>query len=132
MSFQTASYPGTGQRNTDAYHYSQAVRVGNIIRTSGQGGWKEDGSIITSMSEQIALAFDNALLAIKQLHPNASWKDVYAVRTYHIDMDATFDIVVEVMKSKMVDHKPIWTCVQIGKLGIEGMGIEVEIEAVVT
>lgn len=46
-------------------------------------------------------------------------------------MDSTFNIVVETMKKLMPDHKPIWTCVQIGKLGIEGMAIEVVIEAAV-
>lgn len=44
-------------------------------------------------------------------------------------MDATFEIVVETMRRLMPDHKPIWTCVQIGKLGIEGMVIEVVIRA---
>ncbi len=47
-------------------------------------------------------------------------------------MDATFDTVVSTLKRLMPDHKPIWTCVQIVKLGLEGMAIEVEIEAMVT
>ena len=56
---------------------------------------------------------------------------MYAVRSYHIDLLGTFDIVVETLKKLMPDHRPIWTCVQIGQLGLEGMKIEVEIEAAV-
>lgn len=48
-----------------------------------------------------------------------------------MDLEKTFPIVVETLKKLMPDHRPIWTCVEIGKLGLEGMKIEVEIEAAV-
>lgn len=54
---------------------------------------------------------------------------MYSVQTFHLDLDATFGIVVETMRRLMPEHKPIWTCVQIGKLGIEGMVVEVVVKA---
>jgi len=58
-----------------------------------------------------------------------AWKNVYAVRSYHTTIDETADLVVLKFKSNRPDHKPIWTCVEVSKLGIEGMVIEIEVEA---
>ena len=32
--------PGYGERQLRTFHYSQAVKIGNRVETSGQGGWK--------------------------------------------------------------------------------------------
>lgn len=48
------------------------------------------------------------------------------MQTFHIDLDEAFPVVVETMKRLIPDHKPIWTCVQIGKLGMDG---EIEVGA---
>lgn len=74
MSFQLATYPGTGASNTENYHYSQAVKVGNIIKTSGQGGWDDKGAIDKDVRRQIEKAFENAMTAVKQLDKSVTWK----------------------------------------------------------
>ena len=38
---------------------------------------------------------------------------------------------IEGWRRVMPDHRPVWTCVEITKLGIEGMQIEIEVEALV-
>jgi len=131
MSFTTATYPGTGARNTEAFHYSQAVKVGSIIKTSGQGGWDTEGNIVADTTAQIAKAMENVLTALQAVDASVTWRNVYSIKSYHTDLDATFDVMVEQMRTVMPDHKPIWTCVQIGKLGIEGMAIEIAVEAAV-
>lgn len=76
MSFQLKSYPGTGKAN-EKFHYSQAVKVGNIIRTSGQGGWDDEneGKIDEKNSKnQVPIAFKNAMRALKEIDPNVTWK----------------------------------------------------------
>lgn len=124
------NYPGT-ESNSQSFHYSQAVRCGNIIKTSGQGGWDAEGNILSDPTAQVSRAFHNVLQALKAVDPHASWKNVYAIRTYHTNMLETFDYVTQNFKKLMPDHRPIWTCVEIGKLGIDGMVIEIEVEAVV-
>lgn len=121
------NYPGT-EANSESFHYSQAVRIGNTIRTSGQGGWDENGHITPDVEKQVALVFDNIEKALKQVDPRLSWKDVYAVRSYHINVEGTFDMVTSNFK-RVLPHRPIWTCVEIAKLGIEGMVVEIEVEA---
>ena len=34
--------PGYGERQLRMFHYSRAVRIGNRLETSGQGGWNDN------------------------------------------------------------------------------------------
>jgi enamine deaminase RidA (YjgF/YER057c/UK114 family) len=112
-------------------HYSQAVILpGGTIKTSGQGGWDSNGSVAASASEQVDLAFKNVDKALQAVDSRLSWKNVYAVRSYHINIDETAELVIAKFKSEMGDRRPIWTCVEVSKLGIEGMVVEIEVEAV--
>ncbi|KAK2025934.1 endoribonuclease L-PSP [Colletotrichum zoysiae] len=127
-SAQFFNYPGT-EANAEQYHYSQAVKLGNIVRTSGQGGWDEKGDIPSDVEKQIGLAFDNALKALKAVDSELSFDDIYSVRSYHTDMDASFGIMTAQFKKLFPNHRPIWTCVQIGKLALGDMKVEIEVEA---
>ncbi|KAL4749615.1 hypothetical protein BDW72DRAFT_194646 [Aspergillus terricola var. indicus] len=126
--FTFYNYAGT-KANSESFHYSQAVKVGNIVKTSGQGGWTQDGSIPSDLERQVALVFENVENALRAVDARLSWQDVYAVRSYHIDVSKTFDVVTANFKRVLPNHRPVWTCVEIGKLGIEGMEIEIEVEA---
>ncbi|KZL76622.1 endoribonuclease l-psp [Colletotrichum incanum] len=127
-SAQFFNYPGT-ETNAEQYHYSQAVKLGNVVRTSGQGGWDEKGNITSDLENQIGVAFDNVLKALKAVDSRLSFNDIYAIRSYHIDMDTSFDVMTAQFKKLFLKHRPIWTCVQIDKLGLEGMQVEIEVEA---
>ncbi|KAK1595547.1 endoribonuclease L-PSP [Colletotrichum navitas] len=127
-SAQFFNYPGT-EINAEQYHYSQAVKLGNIVRTSGQGGWDEKGGITSDIEKQIELAFDNILKSLKAVDSDLSLDNIYAIRSYHTDMDASFNIMTAQFKKLFPNHRPIWTCVQIGKLALEDMKVEIEAEA---
>ena len=122
------NYPGT-ESKSEAFHYSQVVKVGNIVKTSGQGGWSDDGTMASTPSKQVELAFENANKALQAADKRLSWNNVYAVRPYHINIDETADMVIENFRRVMPNHRPVFTCVQISKLGIEGMLVEIELEA---
>ncbi|KAJ5678573.1 YjgF/Yer057p/UK114 family [Penicillium maclennaniae] len=122
------NYPGT-ETNSESFHYSQATRIGNTVKTSGQGGWDENGSITLDVEKQVAVAFANVEKALRNVDTRLSWENVYAVRSYHINMEETFEIVTSNFKKLLPNHRPIWTCVEIRKLGIEGMVVEIEVEA---
>lgn len=51
--------PGYGTRLHDALHYSQAMRIGDRVEISGQGGWNDDLVIPESIEEEIEQAFKN-------------------------------------------------------------------------
>ena len=124
------NYQGTQQKSDD-FHYSQAVKVGNIVKTSGQGGWTESGSMPEDPAKQVELAFANVALALRSVEPSLGWNNVFAVRTYHTSIDETVDFVIEKFKEVMPGHRPVFTCVEIGKLGIPGMKVEMEVEAII-
>lgn len=126
---QYANYPGT-ESNSESFHYSQAVKIGNVIKASGQGGWDIHGNIHSDINAQVAAVFGNVESALRSIDSRLSWQNVYAVRSYHINVAETFDIVTSNFKRIIPGHRPIWTCVEIGKLGIEGMQVEIEVEAV--
>ncbi|KAF5234306.1 hypothetical protein FAUST_7691 [Fusarium austroamericanum] len=127
---QFFDYPGT-EANGQAFHYSQVVRIGNVLRTSGQGGWDAQGNIIADPQTQVKQAFQNVLTALRTAHPTAEWSNVVSVRTYHTNVEATFDFTTSAFKELDKHLRPVWTCVEIAKLGLEGMVFEIEVEAVI-
>ncbi|CAJ2500216.1 Uu.00g030690.m01.CDS01 [Anthostomella pinea] len=124
------NYEGT-ESKSEAFHYSQVVKVGNVVKTSGQGGWDTEGNIPKDRSRQVELAFENVVKALQSAHPGLSWENVYAVRSYHINIDESADMVIANFRRVMPNHRPVFTCVEISKLGVEGMIVEIEVEALV-
>ncbi|VUC36378.1 unnamed protein product [Clonostachys rosea] len=123
------NYEGVGATNNRLYSYSQSVRVGNVVKCSGQGGWDKDGNIDeTDLQKQIDLAFQNVEKNLKDSGLRG-WPDVYAVRSYHISLSGSFDLMVEQFRKWMPGHQPTWTCVGVTELGIPGMIVEIEVEA---
>ncbi|OBT56105.1 hypothetical protein VE04_04149 [Pseudogymnoascus sp. 24MN13] len=123
------NYPGIGAKNSEAFHYSQAVKVGNIVKCSGQGGWDAEGTIETDPELQIRQAMENVVKALRTVDGRLGWENVYAVKSYHVDIEDTFDMMTTEFKRLSRTLRPVWTCVEVGKLGIPGMLVEVEVEA---
>ncbi|EPY53030.1 endoribonuclease L-PSP [Schizosaccharomyces cryophilus OY26] len=120
---------GAGQKNNDLYHYSQAVVIGDIVKCSGQGGWDPSGEIDGDDIEgQVALVFQNVDRVLQTVGMRG-WEDVYSVRSYHVDMDSSFNLCVENLKKRIPNHKPLWTAIGVTKLAIPKMKIEIEVEA---
>ncbi|KAH8803338.1 hypothetical protein F5884DRAFT_805199 [Xylogone sp. PMI_703] len=61
------NYPSAGQHNSDSYHYSQTVRIGQVIKVSGQGRWNEHGKLAKGdAKKQVQYAFDNPIKKLKK------------------------------------------------------------------
>ncbi|KXJ86096.1 endoribonuclease L-PSP [Microdochium bolleyi] len=125
---QFFNYPGT-ESNAQLYHYSQALRVGNTLRTSGQGGWDASGALAADPKAQIDQALQNVLAALRAAEPAATWRNVVSVRSYHTDLATTFEMMPAAFKALDPDHRPLWTCVEIRRLALEEMTVEIEVEA---
>jgi enamine deaminase RidA (YjgF/YER057c/UK114 family) len=52
-------YPGYGEYMLNKLHYSQAVKIGDRVETSGQGGWDNNLQILESLADEIVQAFRN-------------------------------------------------------------------------
>ena len=58
--------------------------------------------------------------------------DFFILRTYHTSPDETVDFVIEKFKKLMSGHRSVFTSIEIDKLGIPGMKLEIEVQAVAT
>ena len=121
----------SAESKSKAFHYSQAVKVGNIVRISGQGGWDAEGNMASTASKQVELALENIEKALQSVDKSLLWSNVYAIRSYHTNFDESADLCIDGWRRVMPNHRPVWTCVEITKLGIEGMQVEIEVEALV-
>ncbi|WVF68534.1 hypothetical protein IAT40_003302 [Kwoniella sp. CBS 6097] len=129
---QYFTYKGLGEWAAEHLGYSQAVRVGDILYLSGQGGWNSDAEVPVfeaDINKQIDQAFKNverALLAAG----GERWSQVFRVNSYHVFLtpEATAAMIRN-FKKYMPDHKPIWTEIGVAQLGADGMDVEIEVQA---
>jgi len=127
--------PGYGETQLATMHYSQAVRIGDRVETSGQGGWDDDWNFPESLEDEIVQAFENVERTLAQA--GATWRDVIAVNSYHIPESAEFigevhnRVMVEQFRQRMGDRSPIWTEIGVPALGAPKMRVEVRVTAIV-
>ncbi|MDM0071530.1 Rid family hydrolase [Variovorax sp. J31P207] len=120
---------GYGDMLRENFHFMQAVRVGDRVETSGQGGWFSDFSFPETIREEIVNAFTN-LGRVLELS-NASWKDVIHINSYHVPMsDEALAVMTEQFRLHMPDRPPIWTCLGVPALGNPNMRIEIRATAI--
>lgn len=121
---------GAGQKHSDLCHYSQAVLLpGNIVKCSGQGGWTNFGDLDgNDVHGQVELAFQN-VDRVLQAAGLKGWEDVYLIHSYHVDMAASYDHVVEKLKTRIPENHPAWTAIAVQGLAFPPMLIELEVEA---
>ncbi|WYZ39354.1 hypothetical protein EsH8_III_001268 [Colletotrichum jinshuiense] len=126
------SYKGYGATLLQEMHYNQAVRVGDNIEISGQGGWNlKTGEVATDLLEEIDQAFENVDLTLKDAG-GKGWSQVYRIRLYALDEAWTpegMGRMVENIKRWVPNHAPILTGIGVSKLGQPGMRVEVEVSA---
>ncbi|SPO07328.1 related to L-PSP endoribonuclease family protein [Cephalotrichum gorgonifer] len=126
---QYFSYEGFGDRVRTETHYSQAVRIGDKIEISGQGGWDPiTEKIPEDLAQQVDQAFANVELALKKAG-GKGWSQVYRVRAYFAPFaPEAVERTVENLKRYCPDHRPLLTAVEVKGL-FAGMGFEIEVEA---
>lgn len=135
-SLKYSSYPGWGTLAAKEIGYSQAVRVGDRIETSGQGGWDPNLTSLSDLKfpndirEEIAQAFANVDLNLRDAG-GKGWSQVFRVNSYHTVLnDEVNAIMKEQFEKWMPEHKPIWTEVGVTVLGGgEAMRVEIEVVA---
>lgn len=123
--------PGYGERLRDLLHYSQAVRVGNRVEISGQGGWDDDLRIPDALEEEIAKAFRNVERTLATA--GAGWGHVVHVNSYHVGgfPPEVNETMARFYREYMPDHAPIWTQTGVQALGLPAMRIEIRVTAII-
>ncbi|KAL2822878.1 Endoribonuclease L-PSP/chorismate mutase-like protein [Aspergillus granulosus] len=128
---QYFNYPGFGEWAAENFYYSQAVRIGDQIKLSGQGGINPQTQTFPSdISSEIYQAFSNVDLALKTAG-GEGWNQVYSVRVYMLNPqdEAATTILVQNLRTWMPDHMPLFTYIGVDSLAMKEMRIEIEVEA---
>ena len=121
--------PGYGERQLRTFHYSQAVKTGNRIETSGQGGWNDDWAFPEPLVEEISQAFRNVEQTLATA--GADWQHVIQVNSYHVGFaDEVNQAMTERFRHYMPDHAPIWTALGVAALGDPKMRVEIRVTAI--
>ncbi|KAL1859069.1 hypothetical protein Daus18300_009709 [Diaporthe australafricana] len=121
---------GHGKDNLERYRYNQVVRVGDTIHISGQGGWDYATGVIHEDTEkQIDEAFANIDHILREAG-GKGWEQVFRVNSYHIPLDdRALAAMTRNFDKWMPNHKSLWTCVGVVKLGAPDMKVEIEVQA---
>ena len=123
--------PGYGDYMREHLHYAQAVKIGDRVETSGQGGWDDEFTIPADVSDEIAQAFDNLTHTLATA--GAGWEHVFHVNSYHVGGFApeVNEAMVKWFRHYMPDHAPIWTQVGVQSLGLPTMRVEIRVTAII-
>ncbi|KAH6900509.1 endoribonuclease L-PSP [Thelonectria olida] len=130
------SYEGLGTSNLETYAYNQSAKASPACATErnetniGIGGWDpKTGVVHSDINAQIDQAFANVQLALTDAG-GQGWEQVYRVNSYHIQLDdEAKQAMVRNFKKWLPNHKPLWTCVGVPRLGEDSMRVEIEVVA---
>jgi len=123
--------PGYGEMFYEKLGYSQAVKVGNRVEISGQGGWTDDLQFPERLEDEIELAFKNVERVLAAA--GATWEHVIHVNSYHVGgfPPAVNETMARLFRQYMPNRAPIWTELGVSELGAPGMRIEIRVTAII-
>jgi enamine deaminase RidA (YjgF/YER057c/UK114 family) len=127
--------PGYGEIARTRYHYSQALRIGDRIEISGQGGWDADYTLsATSLEDEIVKACDNVEKTLADA--GASWRDVVNIHSYHVptaddSIDQHMSVMVDQFRKRFGESLPLWTALGVKALALPDQHVDIEVVAIV-
>jgi len=122
--------PGQGERLLKDFYYSQAVKIGNRLELSGQGGWDDEWNFPEALEDEIIQAFNNVTRTLQQA--SAGWDNVIHVNSYHVDFEPEVNLIMSrLFRQHMPNHAPIWTTLGVVRLGDQKMRVEIRVTAIV-
>jgi enamine deaminase RidA (YjgF/YER057c/UK114 family) len=109
----------------DAFHFSQANRVGHTVWVSGQVGVDDKLTPASGMKAQARLAFEGLKRTLAQT--GASLEDVVELTTFHIDLRGEMEQFASVKDEYFPRDYPAWTAVGVTQLALPGCGSKSEL-----
>ena len=132
MSFQTLKRESINPPATkafyDAFHFSQATRVGDTIWVSGQVGLDAEMTPGKDLATQARLAFQSLKTVLEAA--GAGMADIVELTTFHIDLRGEMQDFARVKDEFVPECYPSWTAVGVTQLALPELRIEIRAVAV--
>ena len=111
------------------YRHAPAMRVGNLVWTSGQVGITDDGHTPETVYEQAELAFQNLQRVLECA--GASMDDIVELQSFHVGLpDGSLEF--RAVKDRFLPRTtPAWTGVGVSYVALPGILLEVKAMAVI-
>jgi enamine deaminase RidA (YjgF/YER057c/UK114 family) len=120
--------PKESQPMYDAFHFSQANRVGDTIWVSGQVGIDDKLSPASGMAAQAQLAFEGLKRTLAAA--GASLDGVVELMTFHIDLRGEMEAFAKVKDEYFPRDYPAWTAVGVTQLALPELRVEIRAVAI--
>jgi enamine deaminase RidA (YjgF/YER057c/UK114 family) len=120
--------PKESQPMYDAFHFSQANRVGDTIWVSGQVGIDDKLSPASGMAAQAQLAFEGLKRTLAAA--GASLDGVVELMTFHIDLRGEMEAFAKVKDEYFPGDYPAWTAVGVTQLALPELRVEIRAVAI--
>lgn len=106
------------------FNYAPAVVAGGLLFVAGQIGIRADGTIPTSVEEQIELAFQR-LGAILQ-EAGLGFDDLVELVSYHVGVDQQLAAFREIKDRYIKENAPAWTILGVAALARPTLFVEIK------
>jgi enamine deaminase RidA (YjgF/YER057c/UK114 family) len=120
--------PKETQTIYDAFHFSQANRVGDMIWISGQVGVDDKLTPASGMAAQARLAFEGLKRTLAAA--GATLEEVVELTTFHIDLRGEMDQFAQVKDEYLPHDYSAWTAVGVTQLALPELRVEIRAVAI--
>jgi enamine deaminase RidA (YjgF/YER057c/UK114 family) len=110
----------------ERYHYSPAVRVGNLLFVAGQVGRNKNLKVIEGKERQLVQAFENLQTVLSEA--GADFDDIVEIVTYHTNME-DLPLVLKVKDRYFKNRFPAWTALEVKGLSMPELEFEIKATA---
>ena len=110
----------------ERFHYSPAVRAGDMLFIAGQVGRDADMNVVLGKEAQITQAFENVKTVREEA--SATFDDIVEMVTYQTDM-RDLQLVIDVKERYFKNRYPTWTGVGVTALSTPGLEFEIKCTA---
>ena len=110
----------------ERFHYSPAVRAGDMLFIAGQVGRDADMNVVLGKEAQITQAFENVKTVLEEA--SATFDDIVEMVTYQTDM-RDLQLVIDVKERYFKNRYPTWTGVGVTALSTPGLEFEIKCTA---
>jgi enamine deaminase RidA (YjgF/YER057c/UK114 family) len=122
-----AVVPEELRAQSERWHFSPALRVGDLLLCSGQVGETPEGTFHPDAEAQFEQAFRNVATVLAAA--GISWAEVVEMTTFHVDLAQHLRMFATVRDRWISSPWPAWTAVGVAALGSPDALVEVKVVA---